>query len=168
MEAWRRRGGWPMAGALAATWGRRVGVTLAWCSSRSVGSIPLRYSGARGTERGPLRRGGTLDGALWLAQREPEEWDAIRWLNTHVAGRPFILETPGDRYRAYVYEGRVSALTGLPTLLGWGGHQSQWRGNYDEPAVREAALERLFTPPTWPRRAPCWRNTTSPISTSGR
>ncbi|OQA13786.1 MAG: hypothetical protein BWY63_03363 [Chloroflexi bacterium ADurb.Bin360] len=56
-----------------------------------------------------------------------------------------IVEAPGDRYRAYVYEGRVSALTGLPTLLGWGGHQSQWRGNYDEPAAREAALETLFT-----------------------
>jgi uncharacterized membrane protein len=35
-------------------------------------------------------------------------------------------------------------LTGLPTLLGWGGHQSQWRGNYDEPARREPDIEALF------------------------
>lgn len=145
---WSLAAAWWLADGrgLAATWGRRVGVTLAWLLI-AVGWI---YTGfaipARAGQNEALYGGaGTLDGALWLSQREPEEWDAIRWLNTHVAGRPVILEAPGDRYRAYVYEGRVSALTGLPTLLGWGGHQSQWRGNYDEPAVREAALERLFT-----------------------
>jgi uncharacterized membrane protein len=35
-------------------------------------------------------------------------------------------------------------MTGLPTLLGWGGHQSQWRGNYDEPGRREPEIEELF------------------------
>ncbi len=88
---------------------------------------------------------GTLDGAAWLAERHAEDYRAIQWLNAHVAGRPVIVETPGDQHKAYVYEGRVSALTGLPTVLGWAGHERQWRGTYAEQARREQDLERLFT-----------------------
>ena len=87
----------------------------------------------------------TLDGAAWLATSRPTDYAAIQWLNANVEGAPVIVEAPGDQHRAYVYEGRVAALTGLPTVLGWAGHQRQWRGNYDEPALREANLEALFT-----------------------
>jgi YYY domain-containing protein len=87
----------------------------------------------------------TLDGAAWLQASQPEDAAAIAWLNAHVEGAPIIVETPGDQHKAYVYEGRVSALTGLPTVLGWGGHQRQWRGNYDEPAAREGDLNTLLT-----------------------
>jgi len=87
----------------------------------------------------------TLDGAAWLKAYAPGDYAAIEWLNTYVEGSPVILEAPGDKRSAYVYEGRISALTGLPTLLGWGGHELQWRGNYDEPALREGDIERLFT-----------------------
>jgi uncharacterized membrane protein len=66
-------------------------------------------------------------------------------LNSNVGGAPIILEAPADRFRAYVYEGRVSALTGLPTLLGWAGHEQQWRGQYDEQSVREPVIDALFT-----------------------
>ncbi len=87
----------------------------------------------------------TLDGAAWVADVHPYDWQAIQWLNTHIAGRPIIVEAPADQHRAYVYEGRVSALTGLPTVLGWAGHERQWRGNYEEQALREVAIETLFT-----------------------
>lgn len=87
----------------------------------------------------------TLDGAAWLVDSQPADSQAIAWLNATVEGAPVIVEAPGDAHRAYLYEGRVSALTGLPTLLGWGGHQLQWRGNYDEPSLREADLTLLFT-----------------------
>ncbi|MBN1921552.1 MAG: hypothetical protein JW892_09925 [Anaerolineae bacterium] len=130
----------------AAGWLKRVAKVSAWLLI-VVGWIYTGYAiPARAGQNASLYGGaGTLDGALWLQQRHPDDWDAISWLNTHVEGRPVIVEVPGDRYRAYVYEGRVSAFTGLPALLGWGGHQSQWRGNYDEPALREAAFEMLFT-----------------------
>jgi len=87
----------------------------------------------------------TLDGAAHLRQIYAADFEAIAWLNENVEGRPVILEAPGDRFRAYTYEGRVSAFTGLPTLLGWGGHEHQWRGNYDEPARREPDIEALYT-----------------------
>lgn len=87
----------------------------------------------------------TLDGAAHLRALYAADMDAIDWLNAHVEGTPVILEAPGDHYRAYVYEGRVSAFTGLPTLLGWGGHQHQWRGTYEEPARREPDIQTIFT-----------------------
>ncbi len=86
----------------------------------------------------------TLDGAAWLWQSHPQDALAIQWLNSHVEDNSVIVESPADEHRAYVYEGRVSAMTGLPTVLGWAGHQRQWRGNYDEPAAREQDLELLF------------------------
>jgi len=54
------------------------------------------------------------------------DYDAIRWLNTHVQSDPVIVEAVGDDYSLY---GRISAFTGLPTLLGWQGHEGQWRIN---------------------------------------
>ncbi len=92
----------------------------------------------------------TLDGAAYLYQTQAPDFAAIAWLNENVEGTPVILEAPADHYRAYAYEGRVSAFTGLPTVLGWGGHEHQWRGNYDEPARREPDIEQLYatTSPT--------------------
>lgn len=86
----------------------------------------------------------TLDGMAWLERVHSADYAAIRWLQANAPPNAVILEAPGNRYTSYDYAGRVSALTGLPTLLGWGGHQYQWRGNYDEPARREPDIEALF------------------------
>ena len=96
-----------------------------------------------------------LDGTAYLetqTYRDPQgrqydlKWDleAIRWLNESVEGAPVILEAPGSGGSSYVYEGRVSALTGLPTLLGWAGHENQWRGNYEIQGAREPDIETIY------------------------
>lgn len=84
----------------------------------------------------------TLDGAAYLARDRAEDYAAISWLNEHVDGAPVILETPGG---GYVYEGRVSAHTGLPTVLGWIGHEHQWRGSYDELSRRQDDVKTLYS-----------------------
>ncbi len=86
----------------------------------------------------------TLDGMAWLETVHPDDYAAIRWLQANAPDDAIVLEAPGDRHAAYQYVGRVSALTGLPTLLGWGGHEYQWRGNYDEPARREPEIDILY------------------------
>ena len=80
----------------------------------------------------------TLDGATWMddavhwERDEPIEmrWDAdaIRWLQDNVTGTPVVLEAHGDQYR---WNGRMSAYTGLPTVLGWPWHQIQQRNDWD-------------------------------------
>ena len=46
---------------------------------------------------------------------------------------------------------RVGTLTGLPILLGWPGHEGQWRGNtFGQTAgSRQADLQTLYTAPIW-------------------
>jgi YYY domain-containing protein len=83
----------------------------------------------------------TLDGMAWLETVHPDDYAAIRWLQANAPDSAVILEAPGESYK---YAGRVSALTGLPTLLGWGFHEYQWRGSYDEPARREPDIDILY------------------------
>jgi YYY domain-containing protein len=90
----------------------------------------------------------TLDGAAHLRRFEPNDraraadQAAIEWLNERVDGVEVILEAPG---RGYQYEGRVSAFTGLPAVLGWSTHELQWRGDYVEQGIREPDIETLYT-----------------------
>ena len=52
----------------------------------------------------------------------------------------------GGSYSAY---GRVSTLTGLPAVLGWPGHESQWRGGSDEQGSRLSDIETLYATADW-------------------
>jgi YYY domain-containing protein len=89
----------------------------------------------------------TLNGIAWVARERPGDYAAIEWLRANTPEDAVILEAPGaplNPYGGYNYSGRISAMTGRPTLLGWGGHQWQWRGNYDEPSRREPDIDRLY------------------------
>ena len=88
--------------------------------------------------------GSSLDGLTYLQNCQPPDsypqsdsdpfpfcqynvdadYQAIRWINANISGAPIIVETYKDDYSLY---GRVSAFTGLPTLMGWSGHELQWR-----------------------------------------
>ena len=93
-----------------------------------------------------------LDGMAWLAGSA--DYQAIEWLNQHVVGQPTILEAARP-YGAYNEYGRISTATGLPTLVGWGYHEWQWRGNYDEPGRREPIVKRIYQT-TNPEEARQW------------
>jgi len=137
---------WGIAGAYAlANFIRRnrVGMGMVAVLLVAAGFVyPVLAIPARANETGGRP---TLDGTAYLAEMEPDDYAAFVWLNQNVSGAPVLLEAPGDRAQAYVYAGRVSANTGLPTLLGWAGHEHQWRGSYDEQARREPDIESLYT-----------------------
>jgi YYY domain-containing protein len=100
---------------------------------------PILAISARADEYGGTP---TLDGSAYLFEVQPDDFAAIAWLNESVEGEAVILEAPGG---SYAYEGRVSAHTGLPAVLGWAAHELQWRGDYDEQARREPDIETLYT-----------------------
>jgi YYY domain-containing protein len=83
-----------------------------------------------------------LDGASAVARSHPDDWAAIQWLQANVTGSPVILEAPG---KSYNYEGRISAFTGLPAVLGWALHEGQWRGTYTEQGLRETDIRTIYT-----------------------
>jgi uncharacterized membrane protein len=83
----------------------------------------------------------TLDGAAHVQQ---DEAAAIEWLQSAPDG--VILEAVGGSYTGYA---RISTNSGLPTILGWPGHESQWRGGHEEIGSREGDVETIYTSPDW-------------------
>ena len=73
-------------------------------------------------------RDGTLYG------KTPRDYAAggpasITWLREHVTAGSVVLEGVGSSYDIEGHGfGGVSASTGFPTVLGWPGHEFQWRG----------------------------------------
>jgi YYY domain-containing protein len=94
-------------------------------------------------------RGGsaTLDGMAYMENSQPADYAAIRWLQENVEGTPLILEAVGGQYS---WGARISAHTGLPTVLGWAGHEQQWRGDTHEPGLREPDVRTMYTSRVWP------------------
>jgi YYY domain-containing protein len=94
-----------------------------------------------------------LDGASSIASNNPDDWAAIQWLDANAEQGlptgtvPVILEAPSvpPTGGSYTYDGRISTFTGFPTVLGWAVHESQWRGNYDQQAIREPDIATLYT-----------------------
>lgn len=81
----------------------------------------------------------------WAAQ--PDDWAAIEWLlQQHDQdiqhSLPILLEAPGESYQ---HTSRVSAFTGFPTLLGWKGHEWQWRGSSQIQDAREPVIRSIYT-----------------------
>ncbi len=68
----------------------------------------------------------TLDGIAWIRDLNPGDHAAIEWLNANAPRGATIVEAVGGEYS---YGNRISMATGLPTVLGWVGHELQWRGN---------------------------------------
>ena len=95
----------------------------------------------RSGANGPPPEGRTLDGLAYLRSENPGEYAAIAWLRDEAPpGR--IVEAVGDDYSRY---GNISAATGLPTLLGWKGHELQWRGSSEPFAGREEDVAAIYS-----------------------
>ncbi|MCG8347102.1 MAG: DUF2298 domain-containing protein [Chloroflexales bacterium] len=71
-------------------------------------------------------------------EETPAGREAIAWLRDNAAPGSVILEMVGPDGGSYngVGYGGVSASSGVPTIVGWSGHQRQWRGG-DEAALNE-------------------------------
>ena len=110
----------------------------------AVQSRAVEYRGLPSNE---FRRPATLDG---LANRDPSERDALLWLRENIDGTPVIVEAVGGQYSDY---GRVAAATGLPGVLGWAGHEYQWRGYSVEPGERTPAIETIYSFGDWEKTA---------------
>lgn len=84
-----------------------------------------------------------LRGLEWLRAQDSPDYYALAWLRGHVRGTPVILEATGGEYTLFA---RVSTYTGLPTLLGWEGHEQQWRGSaYPDLARRRALVDQIYS-----------------------
>jgi YYY domain-containing protein len=81
-----------------------------------------------------------LDGLRWLEGSAPGDPGAIDWLREHAPSGSVVLESVGDDYSAFGHA-RISTFTGLPTVMGWPGHELQWG---HDPAQRRQEVERIY------------------------
>lgn len=107
---------------------------IAWQSALAVlvaGALIYPVCGAynrcqrfRSGALAPLPYLPTLDGSMYIKQRYPGEYAALRWVRENIPQGDVILEATGAPYS---FHGRVSTFTGHPTVLGWGNQESLWR-----------------------------------------
>jgi hypothetical protein len=91
----------------------------------------------------------TLDGLHYLELASPDDYGAIQYLKTVPYGT--MVEAVGGSYsysNGVDYE-RISTHTGLPTVLGWTGHELQWRGGTEEMGSRESDVKMLYETSSW-------------------
>jgi uncharacterized membrane protein len=104
---------------------------------------------ASNVKTGGFRGYFTLDGTDFLKTMSYKgrlsalgDYQAIQWLKANVKGNPVILEAYGPEYTEFA---RISSFTGLPTVLGWPGHELQWRGTWDEAGKRQSDVDIIYT-----------------------
>ncbi len=86
----------------------------------------------------------TLDASAFLAHENPDEGAALTWLQQAPLG--VVAEAVGGSYSRYA---RVSMATGLPTVLGWPGHEIQWRGDAAYQGTRLDDVRLLYESEDW-------------------
>jgi len=125
-----------------------------------VGGLIYPISGTKArvdtSERFPQYQGHTNDGMEFMRYAvygdeggEIEfsyDYEAIQWMRENVQGSPVIVEGSAPGYH---WGARFSIYTGLPTVIGWGWHQKQQRGEFETMvSEREAELTDFYSSPT--------------------
>ena len=83
-----------------------------------------------------------LNATAFLETDFPEDVNGIRWLKENISDAPVVLEANGDSYSEYE---RVSAMTGLPTIMGWYVHEWLWRGDLADLNAKIEEIQEIYT-----------------------
>jgi uncharacterized membrane protein len=89
----------------------------------------------------------TLDASAYFAGFYPDETAAIEWLSKAPFG--VIAEAVPATGGSYTEYARVSTFSGQPAVLGWVGHENQWRGGNQILGSRQDDLALLYCSENW-------------------
>src|SRR5207302_8469936 len=102
----------------------------------------LVYPAAAFASQLSAQQAGTLDGDELYTRYHADDAAGIAWLEGHARDSTVIVEGIGNDYSD---AGRVAVHTSIPIVLGWVGHEPQWRGSGDEAGQRERDVNALYT-----------------------
>lgn len=91
--------------------------------------------------------GYSLDGKQDFYLYSPDEMLAAAWLQKAPLG--VMAEAVSDTGGSYTTYNIISTFSGMPTVLGWIGHEAQWRGGYEEMGSRQNDLRELYSTASW-------------------
>ncbi len=86
-----------------------------------------------------------LNGLVWLWHKSPADYQIVAHLKRQHNQQVHIVEAVGESYSEFA---RISAFSGMPTILGWRVHQWLWRAGWDLPAARTTIVEQIYNQPT--------------------
>ncbi len=128
--------------AIAMTWARGVAVRLGMALLTTLFAVsPLIFMwlvhGMGAFDR--LAETQHIDGLRFLKNGDRE---ATLWLEAHrPAPGEAMLEASGD---SFTYAARLSAATGIPTVVGWHGHEWLWHDSAEVWDVRAREIEAFY------------------------
>ena len=128
-----------LRGLVATVYAVTIVIVIALGLFYPVFSLPSKTDGFKANN--PEQR--TLDGSAYLANIMPEDYQAIQFMSLLEDG--VVAEAVGGQYSEFA---RISTFTGLPTVLGWPGHESQWRDAALQGSRRDD-IQTLYTTPNW-------------------
>ncbi len=110
--------------AFARTYFQRVaGIVFGLCFLTTLGYFGNAVNGWFGDVRDASRYQG-LDATAFMQKESAQDAEAVAWMKENLTGTPVVLEAWGPSYSFYE---RISAMTGLPTVMGWQTHEWLWR-----------------------------------------
>jgi YYY domain-containing protein len=86
----------------------------------------------------------TLDDFERIRNENPAEAAGIEFLKSAPDG--IVVEAVGGSYTGFA---RISTYTGMSTIIGWPGHESQWGRGADIQGAREDDVRALYTTSNW-------------------
>lgn len=109
-----------------------------------IGCAIFPIAGVYSKTGGFSRSTPTFDSTAYVAQGVPDVMAAVAWVANNTTPDELVLEGMGGSYAAH--HNRISTMTGRGTLLGWEGHEKQWRGEaYGQMAQgRKQAIEMIY------------------------
>ena len=120
----------------------RLGLALLFLASLTYPVLSL-WSKTNGFRPGNW----SLDSTAYFTPISAEETAAIEWLKTAPYG--VVAEAVPETGGSYSEFARAATFTGLPGVLGWVGHENQWRGGNQAIGSRQSDLERLYCSREW-------------------
>ncbi|MEL7625830.1 MAG: DUF2298 domain-containing protein [Anaerolineaceae bacterium] len=91
--------------------------------------------------------GYSLNGKQDFYKSSPDEMAAAEWLAKAPNG--VMAEAVSDTGGSYSTYNIISTFSGMQTILGWIGHEAQWRGGYEEIGSRQSDLRTLYSTADW-------------------
>jgi YYY domain-containing protein len=134
-----------IAAACALPWAGRWLPRRAWTGWAAIGAVLLLlglvfpYAGNWARREG-FSRSPTLDGLGWLRASAPGDVEAIEWLRENAPGDAVLLEAAGPDYSGFGHA-RMSTFTGRPAVIGWAGHELQWK---HDPGTRADDVRTMY------------------------
>ena len=114
---------------------RATGITAVGLVGLLIISASMYSFGAMDNKTTSFSTSPTLNGLAFLGPPGSSERQALEFISRNAGPTSALVEAvavddrgvPGGDYR--LDYARVSGRTGVPTVLGWAGHEEQWRGN---------------------------------------